>query len=196
MGFKGVHQTHPFDLPLFTLSLSIWPPTKNTQMYFQRYIVSPSPRYILPSDPCFSRPSDRWEIYGRSPLHPDWEERRGWRTPRNFARSPRPKISNLFFSSERPVSECETEFLSFSFSENIFDQVETAFGKLVEERFEYLIVHGLSFFRWQRALGLSGDLPRPTKLDSPCLYYGCFEFPLNLPRFCQGPFDLNILSCS
>ena len=143
----------------------------------------------------FPAVSDRWEIYGRSPLHPDWEGPRGWRTPRNFARPALPP-SKIFSSPQSPWRDTfQSLRLWFSFSKNIFYQVETAFGKLVEERFEYLIVHGLSFFRWQRALGLSGDLPRPTKLQL-VLWVLPLNFPLNLSRFCQGPFDLNILSCS
>ena len=61
-------------------------------------------------------------------------------------------------------------------------------------------------FRWQRALGLPRDVPRPTKLQpfspfpSPPLLVLWDVPPLNfhpnLSGFSRGPFDLNILSCS
>ena len=66
--------------------------------------------------------------------------------------SPIPKISNLSFFM------CGGSSSSFLWCSRIYIIRLEAFGKVLEERFEYLIVHTLSFFRWQRPWG---SLRRP-----------------------------------
>ena len=116
-------------------------------------------------------------------LQPDWEpERRGWRTPRNFGRrTPVVQKFPIFSSPQSPWRDPSQSLrwivMIFLFSENIFYQVETAFGKLVEERFEYLIVHGL--FPLTEGLGA---LPRPpqTNQTSASTIRASFQFPSKL----------------
>ena len=69
--------------------------------------------------------------------------------------SPIPKIPNLSFFLSFGVVVAPALFLWCS---RIYIIRLEAFGKVLEERFEYLIVHTLSFFRWQRPWG---SLRRP-----------------------------------
>ena len=132
----------------------------------------------------FPAVSDRWEIYGRSPLHPDWEGPRGWRTPRNF---PRPALPpSLFFSAvtlERHVSKSET--MIFFFQEYILsgrDGIWKTCGGTIWISYRprpllFPLTEGLGALR----------RPPQTNQTSACTMGASFEFPSKLVSVLPRP---------
>ena len=83
--------------------------------------------------------------------------------------SPIPKIPNLSFFLSFGVVVAPALFLWCS---RIYIIRLEAFGKVLEERFEYLIVHTLSFFPLTEALGLSQETQSPDRQNfSPSALY-------------------------
>ena len=108
---------------------------------------------LIPTSPCLTV-----EIFTGSSLHAgwDWEGPWGRGTPRNF---PTTSVSDPENFQSFFLSLCVVVAPAlFLWCSRIYIIRLEAFGKVVEERFEYLIVHTLSFFRWQRPWG---SLRRP-----------------------------------
>ena len=155
-------------------------------MYFQRYIVSPSPRYILPSDPCFSRPCLTVEKFTGG--HPCTQIGRGREGGEHLVTlparpSPRPKSSLLAVTLERHVSKSET--MIFFFQEYILsgrDGIWKTCGGTIWISYRprpllFPLTEGLGALR----------RPPQTNQTSACTMGASFEFPPKLVSVLPRP---------
>ena len=169
-------------------------------MYFQRFGLWALLEDIsCPPIPAFPGRLTVEKFTGGHPCTQIGSWMRGWRTPRNFPHhSPKARLQKfqslrLRNSAERPVSKSRGEFLRFSFCREYILSGRDGIGKTCGGAIWISYRPRTLLFPLTEGLGaLQRPPPRPAKLQPPCTI---LNFPLKLSRFCQGPFDLNILSC-
>ena len=184
---KETHQTNPFDLPLFAFPSMKLALNQDCQKYIFKDTLEALLQDIscppIPAFPCLTVE----KFTGGHPCTQIGRGSEGWEGGEHLVtlatalqKFPHPIFSILHsHPGETRFKVSEWIFVIFFFQEYILSGRE-GIWKTCGGTIWISYRPGPLLFRWQRALGLSGDLPRPTKLLLACTMGASFEFPSKL----------------